>query len=191
MHKYIAAATSHLMDSASDARSEIWHAINKKNKKLAEKTFDEIIELTEAESKQKAVEASKKYILGHWSAIMTGVRNRKDNIHCSAEGHISHIFSDRLSSRPLGWSVIGADKMAQLRVYKRNGRSMLELVRYQKMQLPMAAGAEALELSAANILSSERKNKRELGELADIPVYSIPYPQIKKIAFLKNHIWGL
>ena len=61
-------------------------------------------------------------------------------------------FSDRLSSRPLGWSVVGADKMAQLRVYKRNGRSMLELVRYQKMQLPMAAGAEVLELSAANIL---------------------------------------
>ena len=59
MHKYIVAATSHLMDSASDARSEIWHAINKKNKKLAEKTFDEIIVLTEAESKQKAVEASK------------------------------------------------------------------------------------------------------------------------------------
>ena len=122
---------------------------------------------------------------------MAGVRNRKDNIHCSVEGHISHIFSDRLSSRPLGWSVIGADKMAQLRVYKRNKRSMLELVRYQKMQLPMAAGVEALELSAANILSSERRNKRELGELADIPVYSIPYPQIKKIASLKNHIWGL
>lgn len=81
--------------------------------------------------------------------------------------------------------------MAQLRVYKRNKRSMLELVRYQKMQLPMAAGVEALELSAANILSSERRNKRELGELADIPVYSIPYPQIKKIASLKNHIWGL
>ena len=191
MHKYIVAATSHLMDSASDARSEIWHAINKKNKKLAEKTFDKIINLTESESKQKAVEASKKYILGHWSAIMTGVRNRKDSIHCSAEGHISHIFSDRLSSRPLGWSVVGADKMAQLRVYKRNKRSMLELVRYQKMQLPMATGAEALELSAANILSSERRNKRELGELADIPVYSIPYPQIKKIASLKNHICGL
>lgn len=59
------------------------------------------------------------------------------------------------------------------------------------MQLPMAAGAEVLELSAANILSSERRNKREVGKLADIPVYSIPYPQIKKIASLKNHIWGL
>lgn len=191
MHKYIVAATSHLMDSASDARSEIWHAINKQNKKLAEVTFDKIIALTEAESKQKAVEASKKYILGHWSAIMTSVRNRKDNIHCSAEGHISHIFSDRLSSRPLGWSIVGADKMAQLRVYKRNGRNMLELVRYQKMQMPKAAGAENLELSAANVLSSERKNRRELGDLADMPVYSIPYPQIRKIAALKNHIWGL
>ncbi len=80
--------------------------------------------------------------------------------------------------------------MAQLRVYKRNKRSMLELVRYQKMQLPMATGAEALELSAANILSSERRNKRELGELADIPVYSIPYPKIKKIASLKRITFG-
>lgn len=55
----------------------------------------------------------------------------------------------------------------------------------------MDAGAEVLELSAANILSPERRNKREVGKLADIPVYSIPYPQIKKIASLKNHIWGL
>ena len=120
---------------------------------------------------------------------MAGVRNRKDNIHCSVEGHISHIFSDRLSSRPLGWSVVGADKMAQLRVCKRNRRIMLEPERYQKMQLPMVAGAEALELFA-NISSLKRKNKRELGELADIPVYSIPYPQIKKIASLKKHILG-
>lgn len=28
-------------------------------------------------------------------------------------------------------------------------------------------------------------------ELANVPVYSIPYPQIKKIAALKKHVWGL
>ena len=44
------------MGSESDAKSEILHDINKK---LAEKTFNKIIELTETESKQKAVEASK------------------------------------------------------------------------------------------------------------------------------------
>ena len=49
----------------------------------------------------------------------------------------------------------------------------------------MDAGAEIIELSAAKILNSERKNKREFGAFADIPVYSIPYLQIKKIASLK------
>jgi hypothetical protein len=191
MHKYIVAATSHLQDSSQDARSEIWHAINGRHKKLAEETFDKIIEITETESKQKAVETSKQYILGHWSAIMNSVRNRKDNIHCSAEGHVSHIYSDRLSSRPLGWSVVGADKMAQLRVYKKNGRDMLELVRYQKNEQAMAAGAEEIRFSAEDVLKSERKNRQKLGDLADLPMYSIPYTNIKKIAALKDHIWGL
>jgi hypothetical protein len=185
------AATAHLQDSAQDARSEIWHAINGRHKKLAEETFDKIIAITETGSKQRAVEISKQYILGHWSAIMNSVRNRQDNIHCSAEGHVSHIYSDRLSSRPLGWSVVGADKMAQLRVYKKNGRDMLELVRYQKNEQAIAAGAEEIRFSAEDILKSERKNRQKLGNLADLPMYSVPYTNIKKIAALRGHIWGL
>ncbi len=191
MHKYITAATSHLGDSAQDARSEIWRAVNGKRKKRAEEIFDWIIGVTETESRKKAVETSKDYILGHWTAIMNGVRNKEDDIHCSAEGHISHIYADRMSSRPLGWSKRGADKMARLRVYKKNGGDMLALVRYQKQELPKAAGMEEMVCSAEDVLKSERKNRKEQGYLADLPVYTIPYTQIKKIAALKNHIWGL
>lgn len=191
MHKYIIAATSHLGDSAQDARSDIWRAINGKRKRDAEEAFIRIMNVTGSESKQKAVEASKNYILGHWTAIMNGVRNRKDNIHCSAEGHISHIYADRMSSRPLGWSKTGADRMARLRVYKKNGGDMLELARYQKKELQAAAGLEDMICSSTEVLRSERRNREELGALADLPIYSIPYPQIKKIAAIKNHIWGL
>lgn len=35
---------------------------------------------------------------------------------CSAEGHVSHIFADRMSSRPLGRSKTGADKMSRLQI---------------------------------------------------------------------------
>lgn len=189
MHKYIIAATAHLLDTKEEARSEIWRAINGKRKWQAEEVFDRILSVTESDSKYKAVEKSKNYILGHWSAIMNGVRNRKDNIHCSAEGHISHIYADRLSSRPLGWSRTGADKMSRLRVYKMNGGNMLELVRYQK--LPKAARAEEIIYSSTDMLKMERANKRKCGMYADMPVYTIPYTQIKKIAALKNHIWGL
>ena len=95
-----------------------------------------------------------------------------------------------LEVRPLGWSRTGADKMARLRIYRQNKRDILE-VRYQKKALPLAAGAEEVIYSATQMLSAERRNRDRLGKLADMPVYSIPYPQIKKIAALKNHISGL
>lgn len=191
MHKYIIAATSHLMDSAPEVRSEIWRAINGKRKWKAEEIFNRIIEATGSESKKKAVETSKCYILAHWSAIMNGVKNRKDNIHCSAEGHISHVYSDRMSSRPLGWCTTGADKMSRLRVYKMNRGNMLELVRYQKTELPKAVGAEEVIYNVDQMLRFEKKRQKQLENMADVPVYSIPYPQIKKIAALKNRVWGL
>lgn len=40
------------------------------------------------------------------------------------------------------WIKTGADKMARLRVYQKNGGDMLKLVRYQKQELPKAAGME-------------------------------------------------
>lgn len=191
MHKYILAATSHLKDSAQEARSEIYRAVNGKRKWAAEAAFDKILNVTENDTKTKAVESAKKYILGNWTGIMESVKSKDKSLQCSAEGHVSHIYSDRMSSRPLGWSRTGADKMSRLRIYRQNKRDMLELVRYQKQELPMAAGAEEVIYSATQMLSAESRNRARLGELADTPVYSIPYPRIKKIAALKNHIWGL
>lgn len=191
MHKYIIGATSHLLDSVEDARSEIYRAIYKKKKYEAEEIFEKILAVTDGESKRKTVETAKEYILGNWAGIMQGVRDKNKEVRCSAEGHISHVFADRMSSRPLGWSRTGADKMSRLRIYEKNGGSMLELVRFQREKLPMAAGCEEVIYSSNQMFSAERKNREAWGTLADIPVYSIPYPQIKKIAGLKNHIWGL
>lgn len=191
MHKYIISATSHLNDSAQDARSEIYRAINGKRKPAAEAAFDKILNVTESETKARAVESARNYILGNWSGIMESVKAKDKSLQCSAEGHVSHIYSDRMSSRPLGWSRTGADKMSRLRIYRQNKGNMLDLVRYQKQEMPLVAGAEEMIYSATKMLASERKNRERLGELADMPVYSIPYPQIKKIAALKNQIWGL
>ena len=191
MHKYIIGATSHLLDSAEDARSEIYRSIYKKKKYKAEEVFEQILSITETESKRKTVEAAKAYILGNWAGIMQGVRAKNEEVQCSAEGHISHVFADRMSSRPLGWSRTGADKMSRLRIYEKNGGNMLELVRFQKKELPVATGCEEVIYSSNQMFLSERKNRGTLGALADVPIYSIPYPQIKKIAALKNHIWGL
>lgn len=76
--------------------------------------------------------AAKEYILSNWQGIMQWVQDKNKELEYSAEGHVSHIYADRMSSRPLGWSRTGADKMSRLRIYERNGGSMLELVRYQR-----------------------------------------------------------
>lgn len=67
--------------------------------------------------------------------------NKEGVIGCSAEGHVSHVLSSKMSSRPMGWSRTGTDKMAYLRAYYYNGENMLELVRKQRKELPKAAGA--------------------------------------------------
>ena len=81
--------------------------------------------------------------------------------------------------------------LAELRAYYYNGGDMLELVRYQKGDIPLAAGCEEVVYSSSKVLASERKYRKELGNLADLPVYSIPYTQIKKMANLKHQIYGL
>lgn len=191
MHKYIITATSHLGDSAEDARSEIYRAIHKTGKKACETVFGRIIGVTETETKKKAVETSKSYILSNWTGIQTSMKGKDKNLQCSAEGHVSHIFADRMSSRPLGWSRTGCDKMARLRVYQKNGGNMLDLVRHQAKELPMKSGTEEVIYSAKEMLAMESRNRKRLGSMADMPVYTIPYTQVRKIAALKNHIWGL
>ena len=64
----------------------------------------------------------------------------------------------------MGWSVVGASKMSELRAYYLNGRDMLELVRYQKKELPMAAGAEEQILLSSEIIRSERNRHGIIGK---------------------------
>ena len=53
---------------------------------------------------------------------------------CSVEGHISHILSSRLSSRPLGPSEKGVDEMARLRAFRANGGIVYDLLLEKKQK---------------------------------------------------------
>lgn len=191
MQKYMIAATSHLLDSAEDARNELYHAIHKRAKWMAEATFEKILYVTETESKRRKVETSMSYILGHWDGIMQGIRNKEVQVGCSAEGHVSHIYADRMSSRPLGWSRHGVNQMAKLRIYKANKGDMLNLIRIQKKELPVAVGADEIKCLSAELYDVEKRKLKEEERYVERMTHSIPYPQVKKIAYFKNHIWGL
>ena len=116
LNKYVLKATGHL----PKMKFYLWEGLNECNLEKVDLVFKEIIEKTEKKTKLNAVKDSRGYILSNWSGI---VRYNEDPyaLGCSAEGHISHILAHRLSSRPLGWSNIGADQMSRLRAFKFNG----------------------------------------------------------------------
>ena len=192
MKKYITTATPHLLDSAEDARSEIYQAIYKRKKWMMSETFERILKVTESEAQRKKVEASEAYILGNWEGIMQGQRNKEVQTGCSAEGHVSHIYADRMSSRPMGWSRHGVDQMAKLRIYKANQGKMLDLVRMQKQEVALAVGYDEEQIFlSSEMFRAERKRLTEEQKYVERITYTIPFSEVKKMAYFKSHIWGL
>lgn len=126
LSKYVKTATAHMPQTFEP----LWTYIRDLNKKGVIELLNFITAETESETKKEAVKKSKRYILNNWKGIEKGME--EGYIGCSAEGHISHILSSRLSSRPLGWSLVGADQMARLRVYKANGGDIYELLSKKK-----------------------------------------------------------
>lgn len=139
---------------------------------------------------RERMEEAKTYILSNWTAAKIRLKHKDGVKGSSTEGHVSHVLSSRMSSRPMGWSVTGATKMAQLRAYYLNGGDMLELVRYQEKELPKAVGAEYDLLSSSQIIASERNRHGELGKYVEAMTHSLPL-QNKKIVYFNSHIWGL
>lgn len=190
LEKYITKLTSHLKDSRGDATAEIREAIRDRTKADFEEIAGRAEACLENEAGRERVKEAREYILSNWTAAKLRLRHQDGVVGSSTEGHVSHLLSDRMSSRPMGWSVVGADKMARLRVYDKNGGDMLELVRYQKKDMEKAVGAEYDVLSSAQVLASEQCRHGELGKYVEAITHSIS-PQGKKKVYFNSHIWGL
>ena len=129
--KYIHKATTHLDDSQQAAKEFIYGAIN-------ERDFDGVMRLlqkcyasTDQEYKKKEVTECTRYIKNNWLGIMVRIDDGGAVWGCSAEGHISHVLSARESSRPMGWSKKGVDRISRLRVLTRNEQKIIDLMEYQ------------------------------------------------------------
>ena len=64
--------------------------------------------------------------MNQWKGIEIYETDGKYLKGCSAEGHISHVYADRMSSRPRTWSDDGIDKMSRLRTFVSNGGKIYE-----------------------------------------------------------------
>lgn len=191
LKKYLKKITSHLGEEAEQTKEELVKIIRTKSKKELEEKVEELKKKTKYAKGIKKMEEGKAYLLKNYTAAKRRLLRKEGVKGSSTESHVSHVLSSRMSSRPMGWSKKGMEKMAQLRAYYYNGGSMLELVRYQKEKEENNMACEEVIYRSNEMFAMERKRKKELGNLADIPTYSIPYVQIKKIANFKNQICGL
>ena len=179
--------TTHLWDSKEDAKEMLRNVIRKGNKTdfrdLCKRIYDAAEE--DDDGARKRVEDGQRYILNNWTPAKTRLQRRSGVVGSSTEGHVSHVLASRMSSRPMGWSKIGADKMAKLRAYSWNNGDMLDLVRYQKEALPKAAGAEEyLTPKELNVLiNTSGKDPNRYAERLQV---SLPFQAMKKIRIIDN-----
>ncbi len=138
---------------------------------LKEGKKKEIEEWVEREVAQKDEKKGKKlkenweYLKKNWSGVMARMSEEEGVLGSSTEGHVSHVLSSRLSSRPRGWSQHGVSQMAHLLAYKRNGGDLIVLLRKQaeeKEEKEVVFG-----FSSSEMISWERKHGKKMGKYVE------------------------
>lgn len=186
INKYITGMTTHLYDSAADGREILRKTIKRKTKHDFIDVVDNLLEYAETQADAKRIETGAKYILSNWSACKIRLGKSTGVVGSSTEGHVSHVLSSRMSSRPMGWCKHGADRMAKLRAYYWNKGKMLELVRYQAEQKPMKKVAGAEEISCWEIKREEQEH-HSYGKYYDKMQVSLPV-QARKILAIRDRV---
>ena len=189
--KYILRATSHLLDSTTDARDELYQALRSGSKERLRKIERKILNTTDNEVVTRRVKESIQYLRLNIKAIELRLNKADEIIGCSAEGHVSHVLSSRMSSRPLGWSIKGVEQMSRLRAYCWNKEDMLELVRYQKQEIEKAAGCEEISLRVREVLRDKEKPDKELRKYFDAMDKTLAFDSKGRKVWLTQHIWDL
>ncbi|MGB4352598.1 MAG: hypothetical protein WBJ01_09465, partial [Tissierellaceae bacterium] len=92
------------------------------------------------------------------------------------------ILSDRLSSRPMGWSLEGADEMARMRAYKANGGDIKEYYRKQRSEKKIEERILELDKRVIN------RVKRTYNNINPDIMLDMPYTSTSDGKWLKNMI---
>lgn len=187
--KYINQSTAHMREKQAEEKSKIYKAIKGKHRKSLAEIFERLREEAESEAKKKAISDSERYILNNWRGITVQIGNEEIK-GCSAEGHVSHVYSARMSSRPMGWGRHGADQMCKLRCYKANGGNILELVRKQRELKPCET--DVINKCLRDILGNEAgKTYKNDGYYIEKCQARISGVKAKKQIWFQSHIWGI
>ena len=141
------------------------------------------------EPQREAKRKSANYLLNNWQRI----RNQRHPgaQGCSAEGHVSHILSERLSSRPLGWSRGNMENIAQLRVMKANGH----VIQYEELRRAKSGkDAVAADRSATALVNTpgiRKALKKSVHSSLKNACHNLPIPTNGATTQLYQALYGL
>ena len=117
----------------SEKRGAIYKAIKTNDLSSFKKITFEMTRDALDERERKKILDFRRYVTSNWESIT--IRNEEDCGSSSPEGHVSHVFSSRLSSRAMSWSRKGLKAMSTLRAYLcSDGKIGVEHVRKRKQE---------------------------------------------------------
>lgn len=162
--KYINRVANLTLDDAGWVKGKLYKYIYQDKLLAAKKLLTRIRNHCGGEA---VVEECRTYFINNWEAIRRAFRD-KHVLGCSAEGHVSSVYSDRMSSRPMGWSETGSDAMCRLRCYTRNygHEKIIDLVRYRRqkaLEELAATGTEGIIESVAKKTAKTKAQKQLAG----------------------------
>ncbi len=159
INKAIITMTGNNREYIEKIRSAIFELDFKRVKELEYEILAEEMDTKRRKRQNQMLE----YILNNEEGIKNSIIY--DVPGCAAEGDISHTYSDRLSSRPMGWSQTNVDKMARLRVLAANG----ENIRLVTRNIKNIAESIIKEQETVKKMMNKDRYKRDDGVIYNIP----------------------
>ena len=193
--KYIHKVSKLMMDEADDVKAMFYRHIHKNRLKELKTLLKKIQDVT---GREDVVNETAAYFENNWSAIQRAFRDPETE-GCSAEGHVSHVYSDRMSSRPMGWSERGSDRMCRLRCYVRNhGRDkIIDLVEYRRSkafeeEASAANGTEGILVDVTKKRTRAQANTAKYAEQIQASIGGLNAgTSIRKILAIKERLNGI
>ena len=118
-----------LKDTQDDAIEELYDIFRKKNKEELYKYINKLYDYAKTNKDKEKIKECETYFINNFDSISLRLIPREYVVGCSAEGHVSHLLASRMSSRPMGWTIKGANKITKIRLYRANGNSIYDLVK--------------------------------------------------------------
>lgn len=189
--KYINRLSRLTLDECEHTKGRFYKYIYKNKIRKVQRL---LVDIRRSVDKQEAVDDGETFLMNNWEAIQRAFHD-KHALGCSAEGHVSHIYSDRMSSRPMGWSSTGADRMCHLRCLTNSygQEKIVDLVRLRRKMaceaLP-ATGTDGDAIGAREVIRrTYTKEQKEAAKYAELLHATLAGSLVKKELAIRARLW--